>query len=451
MSAHPLGSLGFLLGLLLTLSSAAASRAPVGGALVITHPPQTTRTDPQLADTPVEATLASLTSRPLCAIALDGSVQPVLARSFERTASTLVIQLQETAGAPAASRVAAAIERVRSGNHPYRALLGGVRGAPRVRSDSVVELLLDGPAPDLERALCHPALSVGRGAFTSERAGPEHLRAAAGFPAGRPFLSGLRLVEADARTAGRMRELGRSHLTLGAGAEGGARARAALHATFVTLPAGPGREALAAALERAVRRDELARHFAPLPSLPMEALLPPGLRPAPHAKPSSRLPGPAGRVEAVLLFDPATPGHQQVAERLQLKLQDLGVHLRLEARGRVALRAEWARGSPALILHGLLLPPSPALALALMVETASGPAARRELESRWSRLPTPQARDALARELAATLRPRLPLVPLYASSLAIAAAPSVSGLAFDAQGLLVLDGAFLGPDAGALP
>jgi len=61
------------------------------------------------------------------------------------------------------------------------------------------------------------------------------------------------------------------------------------------------------------------------------------------------------------------------------------------------------------------------------------------------------ARDARARERALALGPSVPLLPLYAQGLSVRVVPEVGGLTVDAQGLPVLDGAFLLPETPGGP
>jgi hypothetical protein len=456
--------------LLLAAPAGAATRPQAGGVLKVAHLPTSSERAPALQDTPLEATLAALSARPLCQVALDGTVRPTLARAFERPApGVLRVQLAaglQTAGdgALGAAAVAAALEEVRTGPTPYRALLAPLRGPPRVLSPTALELPLAHAAPDLERALCHPALAVasGRtsvGPFTPPPAPGAARTAVATFPAGRPFLERVVAEAADERGVLRQLALRQAQLGLGVGGEGALRAHAALHLTVLTLPpslSGPG---LRAAVERAVDRGDLARYFVQGPSQPVHELLPPTLLAPPSARPASarQLPrGPGGGTaggtaggtgtpapDVPLLYDATLEDHRAVAERLQVRLKDLGWRVRLQPLGRAALRRAWSEGAEALVLQALLLPPAPGPALGVVLEAARVPALAREELAELARVADAGARDARARERALALRERVPLIPLFVQPLSIRAAPSLQGLAFDAQGLLVLDDAHL--------
>jgi hypothetical protein len=103
------------------------------------------------------------------------------------------------------------------------------------------------------------------------------------------------------------------------------------------------------------------------------------------------------------------------------------------------------------MLHSLLLPPVPGPALGVVLDAAG----RKDLLGVELPLIGAQqdaaARDTRARERALALAPSVPLLPLYAQGLGLRVAPSVGGLTVDAQGLPVLDGAFLQPEEAAGP
>ena len=152
-----------------------------------------------------------------------------------------------------------------------------------------------------------------------------------------------------------------------------------------------------------------------------------------------------------LLYDATSEDQRAVAERLQVKLHDRGYTVALEPLPRAELRARWAKGDYELMLHSLLLPPVPGPALAVVLDAAG----RKDLLGvelpRIGALPDAAARDAKARERALALAPSVPLLPLYAQGLALRAAPEVGGLGFDAQGLPMLDGAWLQPVVAGVP
>ncbi len=427
----------------------------VGGTLRVVHLPTSSERSPALMDTPLEATLASLTTRPLCRVALDGKAQLTLAQSFARSVPTtlrvtLVPGLVTASGKPlTASAVASALQEARKAPSPYRALLAPLRGAPRALSADTLELPLTHAYPDLEAALCHPALAVafGRtsvGPFSPTR-GAQSVSAVLTFPAGRPYLE--RILPAPAAERGVLRQLSlrQAELGLGVGGDGALKAQAALQLTVLTLPPSLSAPGLRAAVERAVDRADLTRYFVRGPAVPVHELLPPSLL-TPSTRPVSARPAATPPREVPLLYDATLEDHRAVAERLQVKLKDLGWRVRLKGLPRAELRRAWDAGEDALMLHSLLLPPVPGPALAVVLETAHATALRDEVLTSLSQLEDPALRSARARERALALRERVPLVPLYAQALAIRAAPRLRGLAFDAQGLLVLDDAHLTSD-----
>ncbi len=79
-----------LAGLLLlgATPSLAAGRVPYGGELRVAHPGPAEPGEPALADSPLEATLLGLLSRPACHLGPDGSPSPALARELSRPAET---------------------------------------------------------------------------------------------------------------------------------------------------------------------------------------------------------------------------------------------------------------------------------------------------------------------------------------------------------------------------
>jgi hypothetical protein len=219
----------------------------------------------------------------------------------------------------------------------------------------------------------------------------------------------------------------------------------ALYATYLAFNpsrAGPG---LRAAVERSLDRADLTRFFVRAPSVPMSSLLPPALMPQEAAPSGAPAATPAVR-ELTLLYDAGLEDQRAVAERLQIKLHDAGQRVVLKPLTRAALRAKWASGDFDLMLHGLLLPPIPGPALAVVLDAAG----RHELLARElppiGAIADDAARDARARERARALAPELPFIPLYAQGLRVVAGGKVEGLASDAFGLPVLDGAFLSGD-----
>lgn len=443
----------------------AASRARFGGTLKLAMTGRGLPADPTLADSPAEAALASLLSPGLCRLDAAGRVQPVLAAELSRPSSSLVRVslrpgLSTAEGSPVGPReVAASWARLHrpTSPSPYRALLFPVRGEGRLPvaspSSGAIELPLAFSWPDLEQSLCHPALgfgeprtgaSLGLGAYRStagREGGREPLTAHLGFPGGRPYPDRLSLLPTSERGAARMLALKQAHLVLGATGDGAASVPA-LHATYLAFaPAKAGAE-FRSLFEAVVDREALVRFFVRGPAVSMHQLLPPALMPQ---KPAPRPPPPPAQPPRALtlLYDASLEDQRAVAERIQVKLHDRGVKVALQALPRAELRARWARGDFELMLHAVLLPPLAGPALAVVLETAG----RHELLA--SELPPIGAeadaagREARAVERAEALGPSLPLIPLYAQALRVEAAPTLAGLAFDAQGLPLLDQLFL--------
>jgi hypothetical protein len=440
---------------LVLLSSApalAAGRPRYGGELRVAHAGPPEIGEPALADTPLEATLLGLLSRPVCRATPDGAVQPSLARELSRpTPQAVRVSL---ANASAASALAKAWMRLSSteGPSPYRALLFPVRGEGRQVSatGSTLELALAFPWPDLERALCHPALAApvasnAFGPFAS--AGRGALEARLDWPQGRPYLDRLQLTATDERGLSRLWSSRQVQVELGVASEKDAVAGTPLYATYLAFSARRLPADFRQAVESAIDREDLTRLFVRGPAVPMPHLLPPALMPqGPRPRPAAP---PAGTPRTVtLLYDASLEDQRAVAERIQVKLHDRGYTVALEPLPRSALRARWAKGDFELMLHALLLPAVPGPALAVVLDAAG----RKDLLGvelpPIGSLADAGARDARARERALALAPTLPLVPLYAQGLGMRFAPEVTGLAMDAQGLPALDGVFLAPSEG---
>ena len=130
-----------------------------------------------------------------------------------------------------------------------------------------------------------------------------------------------------------------------------------------------------------------------------------------------------------------------MAERIQVRLHDLGYRIALKPVSRSELRKRWALGQFDLMLHAVLMPPLPAPALALAIELAG----KHELLA--SELPRIGAeaeaavRELKVRERALALAAQLPLIPLYAQSAVLSASPRWY-LPFDGQGLPRFDDAY---------
>jgi hypothetical protein len=324
--------------------------------------------------------------------------------------------------------LAEALQRVSTTTTPARGLLTPV--ASWTVNGRTVDLLLKGPAPDLERMLCHPAFAIPIGAF---RAKGTRLEAFDEQPAGRPHLDAVVLQAADARTAERLFAQRRVQLVIGAAS---ADDVVQLFATTVVL--GPGLSPLKGAVESTTDRADLARFFVAGPAGPLSGLLPPSLAPQPPAAAAQR-PAPLSPPrELALLFDEEAAHEKSIAQRLQVKLQPLGYRLALKPTARALLRAR-APGEGEIFLQSVALPPTPAGALVLWLELA-GQHAR--IPAVLQQLAVAPDLDARARELALQLGPELPLIPLVTRGLGVAASKEVQHLTRDALGLPRLDDVF---------
>ncbi|XXF80240.1 peptide ABC transporter substrate-binding protein [Myxococcaceae bacterium GXIMD 01537] len=440
-----------LAGLLLAGSPAlAAGRIPYGGELRLASPGPAAPGEPSLSDTPTEATLLGLLTRAACRLDAQGAAKPALARELARPLPQVV---RLTLPSPAlASALARAWTRLTGPEapSPYRALLYPVRGEARQLSPSgaTLELPLSFPWPDLERALCHPALAppvsgAHLGPFATT--GPGVLDAQLLYPEGRPYVDRLLTTVTDDRGLTRLWTGRQVQLELGTLPEAGAVAAPALHATYLAYSPRRVPSDFRQAFESAVDRDDLTRLFVRPPAVSMPHLLPPALLAQPP-RPRPGAPAAGAQRTVTLLYDAGLEDQRAVAERIQVRMHERGYTVALEPRPRAELRARWAKGDFELMLHALLLPPVPGPALAVVLDAAG----RKDLLGVELPLIGAQqdaaARDTRARERALALGPSVPLVPLYAQGLGMRAAPEVGGLTMDAQGLPVLDGAFLLPE-----
>ncbi|MFB1481052.1 ABC transporter substrate-binding protein [Corallococcus sp. RDP092CA] len=436
---------------LVLLSSApalAASRPRYGGELRVAHAGPPEIGEPPLADTPMEAALLGLLTRPVCRVDAGGQVHPTQARELSRPVpQALRIAMPSAASATAVARTWTRLSSTESPS-PYRALLYPLRGDGRqvTSTGANLDLALAFPWPDLERSLCHPALatppSPASGPFSA--AGRGVLEAQSTWPEGRPYLDRLALTATDERGLARLWSARQVQVGLGMPPDTDTFTGAALYATYLAYSPRKVPADFRQAVESAIDREDLTRLFVKGPAVPMANLLPPALmpqgsRPRPGAPPAG-----AGR-KVTLAYDAALADQRAVAERIQVKLHDQGYTVALEPQSRAALRSRQAKGDFELMLSAYLLPPIPGPALAVVLEAGG----RRDLLGvelpPIGALTDAGARDARSRERALALAPSVPLIPLYAQGLAVRAAPEVTGLALDAQGLPVLEGAWLAP------
>lgn len=453
---------------LVAASALGASRGRFGGSLSVALALKQNELDPLWADTPSEAALLGLLARSICRVDRARGVQNVLAAELSRPSPTMVrVVLRpnlrfDDAAAVTAREVAASWSRVAEPGaaSPYRALLYPLRGEGRqllsaVKSESTLELPLSFPWPDLERGLCHPALSIADTRSGRLRGvGPFRATAEKGvfkanplFPEGRPYADSLTVTATDERGAARLLSLKRAHVALGGADDGSASGAPALYSTYLGFRKAKVGPEFRAAFESAIDRADLTKYFVRAPAVPMSRLLPPALEPAADApRPPAPGPRPGPAREVTLAYDQALDDQRAVAERLQVKLHERGYKVALKGLSRRELRAAWHAGSFDLLLHSLLLPPAPGPALSIVIEAAGRRDLLRVHLPALGAIPDAAARDAKARELAGTLAPELEILPLYAQALRVTVAPHLVGLTLDAQGLPALDGAFLAED-----
>ena len=165
--------------ILLSAPALAGGRAHYGGTLAVTAVTKSPDLDPLLADTPVDAALMGLTATPICRLA-----------EFSRpTPSTLRLTTAY------AAEITNVLNRVRTDASVYRALLAPLKNI--TATPTGLDLTLDGSNPSLEKALCHPALSVPVAPYVKGLANAHH-------PAGRPYPDSVTVQRTDARTADRL-------------------------------------------------------------------------------------------------------------------------------------------------------------------------------------------------------------------------------------------------------
>jgi hypothetical protein len=416
-----LPALLFALALLLASAPLAGGRGRYGGVLQVALVAPASPVTPASADAPVDALRLALTHQPLCRLV-----------TFSRPGPR-ALRLELLPGVDPAL-VTAQLARVRDGDAPARSLLANV--AAWSTSPRTVDLELSGPAPALERALCHPAFSLPLGPFRAKGARLEPVDAQ---PSGRPWLDGVALQVTDARTAERLLAQRKVHLAVGVPGQGDAPQ---LFATALRLGPGAGGP-FRAAVESTLDRGDLARFFVAAPAEPLTALVPLalGLDGAPFTR-SVRLAPLSPVRDLALFFDDAAEHERAIAQRLQVKLQPLGYRLALKPTPREALRAR-ALAENEVALVSVLLPPTAVGTLQLWCDVAGQ---RARLPALLQQLGAAADPEAKARELAVSLGAELPLVPLVTRGLGLVAAPDVQHLGRDEVGLPRLDDVFLSPE-----
>jgi peptide/nickel transport system substrate-binding protein len=324
-------------------------------------------------------------------------------------------------------------------------LLAGVQ----VLSQQELLVALAFPLPDFPWLLATSAAALpeaGPYAAVPRRAPSDPLLLVANEHAhsGSPFARRVELHATDARTSTRLLEKGALDAVLRPEAAG-ARPGPPFPALAATVAAvngarlGAGAGAVRAAL-RGLDRTELARRFVRGPAVGLASLAPPGApaAPAPAAPAPGERGGPAP-ARMILLADGGAPDSRALAERIQVKLFDLGVRAAVEVADGARLRARLDAGDyDVALLQVQLASPRPALAAAQIAFAARGPAAaRRALEALGTAAPEAagEAAERLAREL--------DLVPLVASGLRASLGPRLEGLAPGADGAIDLGNLWL--------
>lgn len=412
-----------LLAWCIALPAGAGTGPRYGGELVVAFP-SAPGLDPAWATSPEDLLACAHIHQPPLGRGPDGSLVPVLLAELPHSddgGRTFRLRLREGLrfhdGRPlGAADLAATIRRLADG--PHAALVLPVAGTT-VRSDTELEVRLDPAWPTWPEALAEPAFAVLpqtiAGGGTTVGAGPFRIaggrwEAFADHAAGRPFLDAVRpSTMPDTRTAARALATGRAAI-----GPGGTRlSTLPRFATYLFVsPSLPGAPGIRAAANAALDRNDLLRWFVRGSASPLESLVP-GL-----PSPARKTPGAAPDRTLTLLFDPAAEGHRQVAERIQLRLHDRGIEVRLEAVNGRELRARSAGARYELALVRLPLPADPGLAAA----TVLGASGRTPLARELLRLvPRTGLREAVARS-----DDRSGVVPLWAGAAPFGVGPGVA-------------------------
>jgi peptide/nickel transport system substrate-binding protein len=447
--------------LLVAAGALAASRPRYGGVVRVAVAGPLPDADPLLADAPAEAAVSSLFRRAVCRLDRSSRVVPEVALELTRPAAgelhvSLRPALQTSQGARVgAGELAASWARAFAPEtaSPYRALLAPVRGEGKgLASAATSPYGLDVPLayawPDLEKSLCHPALALvvpgpkglsGIGPFEPGR-GTGAFTFNVHAPLGRPYLDRLSVLATDER--GAVREFAElKHAEVALAAPAATPVEPMLYATYLVFRPERVPATFRQSVQSTVDPADLTRFFVRAPAAPLWHLMPPALMPAePTAAPARPAAEPR---ELVLLYDGGLEDQHLVAERVQIRLHDLGYRIQLRALPRAALRARWASGDFDALFQSVLLPPVPAAAFAVVLDVAG----RHDLLSAelppLGALADASQRDAKVRERALALEPSLPAIPLYVQGLSVQASPRLEGLSTDAFGLPTLDDVFL--------
>jgi peptide/nickel transport system substrate-binding protein len=147
-------------------------------------------------------------------------------------------------------------------------------------------------------------------------------------------------------------------------------------------------------------------------------------------------------IVAELLVDGSGEG-RAVAERLQVKLHDLGVSLRVLAVPRREFEQRLGAGQFDAALVGLPALPDAGLNLAQVLLLVMPLEAVQQELAAIGAIADPAARRERARSRALELLPSLPVVPLYAQGLGVSVGQGVRGFRFEASGTVDLGALWL--------
>lgn len=346
------------------------------------------RTDPALARSPQEQFVARQRCAPLLSLSESGELIDGWAARIEqdpkgRSFSLLLPEGARFAGGTAlrAKEVVASLGRLSAPDSPWRPIaLAFTRGHGSIeaRGERRVVLRTQAARPELATAFATLAGCVssapGAKGFTATTSGlapdsklaPPAVRfsAAVESPVGRAFVDRLVLKALVPRAAAKAVAAGEVDASLVPLSEAPSLEGPALHGTFLTARAefAP----LVALLKGQLDRPRLAESCLRGRAQTTDALLPPSLV-APRGAGSAPAPnGPAPR-RAALAFDAASEAHRCLAERLQVRLHDLGVEVQLQPLPRSALFEKQGRGEVELALVAMPFAPEPLLALSQLL------------------------------------------------------------------------------------
>jgi len=425
-----------------------ATPARYGGQLSVLAPASAldgSRIEPGSAHSPLELALARMLCEPLYRVAANGELAPDLA-ALPRSEGPRLLSMRLRAGT-GATEVVASLGKLAAAESPYRALLLPLSAALSPRGEGELTASFAFPYPDWSLGLAQV------GACPSKRSGPFtvlgkfappqlHLTANLDCAAGRPFADTLVLRSASPRSAARALASGEGDLALLPLPEPAQELNGPLSvATYLAVnPRKPQLAPVATALAARLDRAELVRIFVRGPAQPLYGLLAPSVEPHPLAAPPRVEFARSGHLGGELLVD-ASGDVRAVAERLQVKLHDLGIDLRVVALPRAELSKRIGAGDYDAALVAIPALPEPGLNLAQVLLLAEPEAQVKTELAAIGALPDRAARRERASARARELLGQIPVVPLYAQGLAVSVRPGVHGLSFDGAGL---------PDLGAV-